>query len=170
MWLSFFVIYPKGQGSRMLPQPPYPPPVVAGMSHKTLINIRLFEICRRQTPSPWHADAVGGRPPHHPIQPIPSGIANGGCGAGRAIPAAKAECPERVDDRDRGTPRDATPPTPPGIRVTYHGGSTGLSLDRDMESGEADRVEVAVWAVLVGPPGVLTCARTPLANGQRPLH
>jgi hypothetical protein len=24
-----------------------------------------------------------------------------------------------------GTPRDATPPTPPGIRVTYHGGSTG---------------------------------------------
>jgi hypothetical protein len=35
-------------------------------------------------------------------------------------------------------------PTPPGIRVTYHGGSTGLSLDRDMESGEAERVEVAV--------------------------
>jgi homoserine O-acetyltransferase len=30
------------------------------------------------------------------------------------------------EDRDRGTPRDATPPTPPGIRVTYHGGSTGL--------------------------------------------
>ena len=50
----------------------------------------------------------------------------------------------RVDDRDRGTPRGATPPTPPGIRVTYHGGSTGLSVDRDMESGETQRVEVAV--------------------------
>src|SRR4029077_19654505 len=34
--------------------------------------------------------------------------------------------PIRADDRDRGTPRGATPPTPPGIRVTYHGGSTGL--------------------------------------------
>src|SRR3954464_6052887 len=31
-------------------------------------------------------------------------------------------------DRDRGAPRGAAPPTPPGIRVTYHGGSTGLSL------------------------------------------
>ena len=40
----------------------------------------------------------------------------------------------RVDDGDRGTPRGATPPTPPGIRVTYHGGSTGLSLDRDRQS------------------------------------
>jgi hypothetical protein len=28
-------------------------------------------------------------------------------------------------DRDRGTPHGAAPPTPPGIRVTYHGGSTG---------------------------------------------
>ena len=41
-------------------------------------------------------------------------------------------------DRDRGTPRGATPPTPPGIRVTYHGGSTGLSLDRDIESRETE--------------------------------
>src|SRR5215467_13514425 len=24
------------------------------------------------TPSPWHTDAVGGRPPHHPLQPIPA--------------------------------------------------------------------------------------------------
>ena len=30
-------------------------------------------------------------------------------------------------DRDRGVPRGATPPTPPGIRVAYHGGSTELS-------------------------------------------
>src|ERR1700730_9694966 len=54
-----------------------------------------------------------------------------------------------ADDRDRGTPRSATPPTPPGIRVTYHGGSTGLSLGRDMESGETDRVEVAVGQCLL---------------------
>src|SRR6266436_224687 len=40
-------------------------------------------------------------------------------------------------------------PTPPGIRVTYHGGSTGLSLDKDMESGETDRVEVAVGQCLL---------------------
>src|SRR6266436_8577096 len=31
-----------------------------------------------------------------------------------------------ANDRDRGTPHGTTPPTPPGIRVTYHGGSTGL--------------------------------------------
>jgi hypothetical protein len=52
-------------------------------------------------------------------------------------------------DRDRGTPRGATPPTPPGIRVTYHGGSTGLGVDRDIESGETDRVEVAVGQCLL---------------------
>src|ERR1700740_3840580 len=49
-----------------------------------------------------------------------------------------------IFDRDRGTPRGATPPTPPGIRVTYHGGSTGLSLDRDIESLKTERVEVVV--------------------------
>ena len=43
-----------------------------------------------------------------------------------------------VEDRDRGTPRSATPPTPPGIRVAYHGGSTGLSWDRNMESGKTE--------------------------------
>ena len=52
-------------------------------------------------------------------------------------------------DRDRGTPRGATPPPPPGIRLTYHGGSTGLSLNRDMEPGETKRVEVAVWQGLL---------------------
>ena len=39
-------------------------------------------------------------------------------------------------DRDRGAPHGAAPPTPPGIRVTYHGGSTELSRWRDIESGE----------------------------------
>src|SRR5208282_6053096 len=47
-------------------------------------------------------------------------------------------------DRDRGTPCGATPPTPPGVRVTYHGGSTGLSLDRDIETGETERVGIVV--------------------------
>ena len=47
-------------------------------------------------------------------------------------------------DRDRGAPHGAAPPTPPGIRVTYHGGSPGLSLSRGVESGEAERVEIAV--------------------------
>ena len=40
-----------------------------------------------------------------------------------------AERPLGVDDRDRGTPRGATPPTPPGIRVTYLGGSIELSFN-----------------------------------------
>src|SRR5215467_4131293 len=31
-------------------------------------------------------------------------------------------------NRDRGAPHDAAPPTPPGIRVTYLGGSIGLSF------------------------------------------
>jgi hypothetical protein len=44
----------------------------------------------------------------------------------------------------RGTPRGATPPTPPGIRVTYHGGSTGLSLVKNMKSRATERVEVVV--------------------------
>lgn len=47
-------------------------------------------------------------------------------------------------DRDRGTPRGAAPPTPPGIRITYHGGSIGLSLGRDMEARETERLEVMV--------------------------
>jgi hypothetical protein len=50
----------------------------------------------------------------------------------------------RVMDRDRGAPHGAAPPTPPGIRVTYHGGSTGLSLHRDIESGKAERLEGVV--------------------------
>jgi hypothetical protein len=39
-------------------------------------------------------------------------------------------------DRDRGTPHGAAPPTPPGIRVTYHGGSTELSRCRNIDLGE----------------------------------
>ena len=66
-----------------------------------------------------------------------------------ANPGGAGEGPDWGKDRDRGTPRGATPPTPPGIRVTYHGGSTGLSVDRDMKSGETQRVEVAVGQCLL---------------------
>jgi len=55
-----------------------------------------------------------------------------------AVHAPRREGRLRGMDRDRGTPHGATPPTPPGIRVAYHGGSTGLSWDRDMESGETE--------------------------------
>ena len=41
-------------------------------------------------------------------------------------------------DRDRGAPHGAAPPTPPSVRVAYHGGSTGLSRTRNIESGETD--------------------------------
>ena len=47
-------------------------------------------------------------------------------------------------DRDRGTPRDATPPTPPGIRVPYHGGSTELGLGGRIDSGKTERLEIVV--------------------------
>jgi CheY-like chemotaxis protein len=47
-------------------------------------------------------------------------------------------------DRDRGTPHGAAPPTPPGIRVTYHGGSIGLSVWRDIDAGETEWIEVVV--------------------------
>src|ERR1700676_5350680 len=87
------------------------------------------------TPPPWHADAVGGRPRHHPIRRFNRVIANDALGARRPVPAALAERPLRdqawdlrrderqwarcAEDRDRGTPRGAAPPPPPGIRVTY---------------------------------------------------
>jgi hypothetical protein len=47
-------------------------------------------------------------------------------------------------DRDRGTPRGATPPTPPGIRVPYHGGSTELGLGGRMVSGKTERLEIVI--------------------------
>jgi hypothetical protein len=48
------------------------------------------------------------------------------------------------DDRDRGTPRDATPPTPPGIRVRTNGGSTELGLGGRIDSGKTERLEIVV--------------------------
>ena len=51
---------------------------------------------------------------------------------------------QSAQDRDRGTPRDATPPTPPGIRVPYHGGSTELGLGGRIDSGKTERLEIVV--------------------------
>src|SRR5262245_18672553 len=78
------------------------------------------------------------------------------------------QCRLRAKDRDRGTPHGATPPTPPGIRVTYLGGSTGLSFNaqRKCEAGRESRKRDC--AVPSEVPGVLTCARSPLANQPRP--
>ena len=47
-------------------------------------------------------------------------------------------------DRDRGTPRDATPPTPPGIRVRTNGGSIELGLSGRIDSGKTERLEIVV--------------------------
>src|SRR5438477_4230859 len=46
-------------------------------------------------------------------------------------------------DRDRGTPRGATPPTPPGIRVRTTAVRSG-SLSSNIESGKTEAVEIRV--------------------------
>jgi len=50
---------------------------------------------------------------------------------------------------DIGRPSRAVPVTPPGIRVTYHGGSTELSVGRRSYSGKVDRVEIAISQCLL---------------------
>ena len=47
-------------------------------------------------------------------------------------------------DRDRGEPHDSAPPTPPGIRVTYQGGSIGLSRSIIVKAGETGLVEIVI--------------------------
>ena len=54
------------------------------------------------------------------------------------------ECRIRALDRDRGVPHDTPPPTPPGIRVAYHGGSMELSVGDSGDTGKANRIEVRV--------------------------
>src|SRR3954468_17007352 len=71
-------------------------------------------------------------------------------------------------DRDRGTPRGAAPPTPPGIRFTYLGGSTGLSFIAQCRVGVDRENRRRGCAVPFEPPDVPTFARTPLVNQQRP--
>ena len=47
--------------------------------------------------------------------------------------------PHQLIDRDRRRPRDATPPTPPGIWVSYHGGSTELGLGGHIDPGKTEQ-------------------------------
>jgi len=75
---------------------------------------------------------------------------------------------KKVIDRDRGTPRGAAPPTPPGIRVAYHGGSTGLSFSAQCRVGAGRERRRHGCAGPFEPPDVLTFARTPSVNRQRP--
>ena len=60
------------------------------------------------------------------------------------IPRRRGERGKSTRDQDRGTPRDATPPTPPGIRVPYHGGSTELGLGGRIDLGKSERLEIVV--------------------------
>ena len=50
---------------------------------------------------------------------------------------------------DIGRPSRAFPVTPPGIRVTYHGGSIELSVGRFGYSRKADRIEICVAQCLL---------------------
>src|SRR5499425_2068556 len=61
------------------------------------------------TPSPWHTDAVGGRPPHHPSQPSPikgEGLYQHSCfysrpldGGGSGVGVMPAECIDSAKNR-----------------------------------------------------------------------
>ena len=62
----------------------------------------------------------------------------------RGVNRLDPQRPLPAQDRDRGTPRDATPPTPPGIRVPYHGGSTELGLGGRIDLGKSERLEIIV--------------------------
>ena len=63
-------------------------------------------------------------------------IANDGITLSREAPAAMTEGEIAVASKEElhAAPRT----TPPGIRVTYHGGSTGSGLGRNIESGETE--------------------------------
>lgn len=50
---------------------------------------------------------------------------------------------------DISWPSRAVPVTPPGIRVTYHGGSIELSRRRYRESGETNRIEIVIAQCLL---------------------
>ena len=52
------------------------------------------------------------------------------------LPLTASVGPQSARDRDRGTPRDATPPTQPGIRVRTNGGSTELGLGGRIRLGK----------------------------------
>ncbi len=102
------------------------------------------------------------------LAPFTGAICKGRSTSSPAIPGHLLGGQESALDRDRGTPRDATPPTPPGIRVPYHGGSTELCLGGRIEFGEDRATRNRRCVGLVGPPGVRTCATARLVNPLRP--
>jgi hypothetical protein len=57
--------------------------------------------------------------------------------------------PILIIDRDRGEPCGSAPLTPPGIRVTYHGGSIGLCVGMNGHSWQADRIEIGISQCLL---------------------
>ena len=71
---------------------------------------------------------------------------------------------------DIGRPSRAFPVTPPGIRVTYHGGSIGLCIGRRSESRKADRVEIAIAQGLLDGRVAGTSARTRSVTLRRQLR
>jgi hypothetical protein len=78
-----------------------------------------------------------GRTPRHPISGEASEIRRRSFWIQRSTPHNSGHRIITLD-RDRGTPHGATPPTPPGIRVTYLGGSIELCRDGNIKTGEAD--------------------------------
>ena len=61
----------------------------------------------------------------------------------RVRDAVGAKVTQATIDRDRGTPRGATAPAPPDLRVMYHGDAAGSGVGRDIEAGSAKCVEEA---------------------------
>ena len=70
------------------------------------------------------------------------------------------ECPLDAEDRDRGTPRDATPPTPPGIRVPYHG----------FDLLPEDDSHAAVYETIGSIAAALAKAQAELTNPEKALR
>ena len=69
-------------------------------------------------------------------------------------------------DRDRGAPHGAAPPTPPGIRVAYHGGPTRLGGVPEHKVGGDRLNQSGGCAGPLGPPGALTSASIPLVSAE----
>jgi hypothetical protein len=69
--------------------------------------------------------------------------------------------PPCANDQDKGTPHGAAPPTPSGIRVGYHGGSTGLSFNAQSRggAGRESRLRSAIW-----PPGCPDIRQNPVGE------
>lgn len=77
--------------------------------------------------------------------------------------------PPCANDRDKGAPHGAAPPTPSGIRVGYHGGSTGLSFNAQSRGGAGRESRRRGSAVPFGPPDVPTFVRRTSGDRSKEL-